>query len=342
MTRTEGHERRGAFGWLRAIDDGVFAVEQAIVSLALIGITVLMFVNVVARRIQAPDSKIGAMLAKLGGVSDPETRAWIDASVAPWATVVGAFALVVFGYYTWQRFVRRRKELDPPALAKVLPTASLIALVVIAAGWGFTFVFELLESRMIFAGLFGLSALAFVAWVLVKRPAGFAIKALTGVIAGAGVVWFCTTWFPVGYTWTNKVALMLLLWVGMLGASVCVHEGKHIRMEGPGKLAPEKAQRWITALGFLVAAAFAGVMTWLGVLYTFGPMGAYELGGRVEGTDIPDWVGTFSVVVGFGLATLRFFAASVSWMLGGTYGAAAPEEGMEEARAHGAESEAGA
>lgn len=334
----------------------MFAVEQSIVSLALIGITVLMFINVVARRIEAPDSKVGALLAKLGGVDDPETLAWLGASVAPWVTLLGAFALIVFGHYTWKRFLRQREGLGPPPLARTLPVGALTALALIALGWAFAFTFERLESRVVFAGLFGGSTLAFAGWMVKARPDGFVIKALIALVGGAAVSWFCMRWFPIGYTWTNKISLMLLLWVGMLGASICVHEGKHIRMEALGRLAPAKAQRYLVALGFLVAAAFAALMSWLGVLYTFdlmasddpelpalftlfgervvvGTTGAYALGGRIEGTEIPDWVGTLSVIVGFGLATLRFLGAAVSSLLGGEYGAPAPDEGMEEARA---------
>ncbi len=345
----------GFFGWVRAVDDGVFAVEQAIVALALIAITVLMFVNVVARRIQAQDSKVGSVIAKIAGVTDLETRAWIDASVAPWVTLGGSFAIIVFGYFTWRRFVARRTGLPAPRVGPTLGVGALVALAVVAAGWGFGFVFLQLQSKMIFAALFGGAGLAYAANAIWKRPRRWQLGAATGVLGGGAVVWFCLSWFPIGYTWTSKVSLMLLLWVGMLAASICVHEGKHIRMEALGKLAPERARRYLTALGFVVAAAFCALMAWLGVLYTFdpiadadpqlpellslfgtryvfGPTGAYGLGGRIEGTDIPDWVGAFSVVVGFGLATLRFAGAGVSWALGGGYGAPAPEEGMEEAR----------
>lgn len=357
---TDGAKKQrapGFFGWLRAVDDGVFAVEQAIVAIALIAITVLMFVNVVARRIQAQDSKIGAVIAKIGGVTDLDTRAWIDANVAPWVTLATSFALFTFGYYTWRRFFAKRKKLSPPPIGPTLGVGALVALACIAAGWGFAYLFLQLESKVVFAGLFGAASAAYGGVAAWKRPRHWQLKTAAGFIGGGLVVWFCLSWFPIGYTWTSKVSLMLLLWVGMLAASVCVHEGKHIRMEALGKLAPERVRRYLTALGFVVAAAFCGLMTWLGVLYTFepvvstdeympemvslfgtryafGPTGAYGLGGRIEGTDIPDWAGAFSVVVGFGLATLRFAGAGLSWALGGDYGAAAPEEGLEEARQH--------
>ena len=99
---SETQAQRGPFGWLRAVDDGVFAVEQAIVVLALIAITVMMFVNVLARRIQAPDSKIGAIVAKMMGVTDLEERAAIDANIAPWVTLAVAFGLSVFARTIWR------------------------------------------------------------------------------------------------------------------------------------------------------------------------------------------------------------------------------------------------
>ncbi len=354
----EGTERkhpRGFFGWVRAVDDGVFAVEQAVVALSLIAITVLMFVNVVARRIQAPDSKIGALIAKLGGVTDLEARAWIDANVAPWVTLTLSFLLIVFGYYTWRRFVSKRRGLTLPPAGRTLAVGAGAAAVLVAAAWGFSVVFLELESSAVFAGLFGLASVGYAAAALFKRPPRWQLKAAAGLVGGALVVWFCLAWFPIGYTWTAKVSLMLLLWVGLLGASVCVHEGKHIRMEALGKLAPPSLRRYVAALGFVVGAGFCAIMAWLAILYTFdpvastdpeqpelvslfgaryvfGPTGAYGLEGRIEGTDIPDWVGAFSVVVGFGLAAIRFVGAGVSSALGGDYGAPAPEEGLEEAK----------
>jgi hypothetical protein len=74
------------------------------------------------------------------------------------------------------------------------------------------------------------------------------------------------------------------------------------------------------------------MMTLFGTRYVFSYGGAYQLGGLIEGTEIPDWIATLSVPVGFGVATFRFLGAGVSAFLGGSYGAPAPEEGLEEAR----------
>ena len=50
MSEARAETRRGALGWVRRLDDAVFAIEQAIVAVALLIITVVIFIDVVARR----------------------------------------------------------------------------------------------------------------------------------------------------------------------------------------------------------------------------------------------------------------------------------------------------
>ncbi|HJL17893.1 MAG TPA: TRAP transporter small permease subunit [Sandaracinaceae bacterium LLY-WYZ-13_1] len=377
----EGDRSQGAgvFGWIRKLDDGVFAVEQAIVAVALIGITAMVFVDVIARRITAPDSKVGELIAKLAGIDDLETRDWIGANVAPWVTLVLGVVLAGFAFYSARRIARQRavdrgEDVEAPPLGRELGFSLGFGFVVIAAAWGFGAVFEQLESWMLYAAIFAIGGLAYAAVVGIgragdggerRRPSYWQARALVAVALGAGMAWLAHAYVPIGYTWSKKVSLMLLLWVGLLSASICVHEGKHIRLEALGKLVPDKAQRWLRGGGGVVAAGFCAVMTWLGFYYIFMPEpsddeymtemltlfgtryvygygGAYQLGGLIEGTQVPDWIATLSVPVGFGIATFRFLGAGVSALLGGTYGAPAPEEGLEEARqfAEGHEAEA--
>lgn len=357
MTGSQEQVRGGPFRWVRAVDDGVFAVEQAIVALALMGITVMVFVDVIARRISAPDSKVGGLLAKLARVQDLETRAWIDASVAPWVTLAVSLVLVGFGFWTARRLARERAGQSASSFGREAGLAAGVAVAVGAGSWGFGLVFERLPSALVYAIFFGLSAGFYVGHALWKRPPGWVVRTVAGALVGAGLVWFALVYVPEGYTWSKKVSLMLLLWVGLLSASICVHEGKHLRLEALGKLVPESARRWVSVVGFLLAATFAALMTWLGLVYLLSPEAStdperaevftwfgtryvlgygamVQAGGVVEGTEIPDWVGTIAVPIGFGIATLRFLGGAVSTALGGRYGAPAVEEGLEEARQH--------
>ena len=67
MSEARAETRRGALGWVRRLDDAVFAIEQAVVAVALLIITVVIFIDVVARRANAPDSKVGQLIARIAG-----------------------------------------------------------------------------------------------------------------------------------------------------------------------------------------------------------------------------------------------------------------------------------
>ncbi|MCA9606498.1 MAG: TRAP transporter small permease subunit [Myxococcales bacterium] len=346
----------GFFASMRKIDTAVFNAEKAVVAFSLVTITVVVFVDVVARRINAPDSKIGRLISKIARVEDFETREWIDANVAPWVTLGLAMLLLGYGLYSARRFKRMRaKSTAAVDMKKELGLAVGFAIGGCLFGWGFSHVFGELDSWMVYAGVFALSAIGFAGFQLYRREDGWPVRAATAMIAGGVLAWVSVAYVPEGYTWSKKVSLMLLLWVGLLSASICVYAGKHIRMGAAQKLLPEKARRYLNGTGFLATAVFCGLMTFLGFMYVvapkasddefmtqiltlggtryvFGFEGMVGRGGLLEGTDIPDWLGIIAAPIGFGIATFRFLGAAISAYLGGSYGESAAEEGMEEAK----------
>ncbi|MCB9592221.1 MAG: TRAP transporter small permease subunit [Sandaracinaceae bacterium] len=353
----------GFFGVARKIDDAVFNAEKAVVSFALVTITVVVFVDVIARRILAPDSKLGELFSKLARVEDLETRAWVDANIAPWVSLVLGLLVLGFGLYSGRRFGRMRAGVTEVSTGRELGLAAGFAVVGVAAGWGISLVFASLDSWMVYAGAFGLSALVFTAYHAVKKKEGWPVRVGSGLLGGALLVWVSVAYIPEGYTWSKQVSLMLLLWVGLLSASICVHAGKHIRMGAAQKLLPENLRQYLNGTGFLAAAVFCALMTFLGFMYVFAPRasddefmtemftfggtryvygfeGMVGRGGLLEGTDIPDWLGILAAPVGFGIATFRFVGAAVSAFTGGSYGESGAEEGMEEAKKIAEEEEA--
>ncbi|NCQ61150.1 MAG: TRAP transporter small permease [Myxococcales bacterium] len=307
-------------GLLRRLDDAVFAVEQAVVATFLSAMTFMVFLDVVYRRLVAPDSKVGRLLALLGGVHDPETRALLDRTVAPIVSVVVGVGVLAFGFWTTER----RRGADSNARRALLRTV-LASAAIGLLGW--LMVIPEFSSRAFYVLIFSLGAGAYAVDQLRKRPAGFVMRLVALLVTTALFVPFALRYFPRGYTWSKEVSLMLLLWVGFLGASVCAHEGKHIRMEALGKLVPERWQRFTRASGFALAALFCAFMALLGWQYTFDPaVGAYFLGGILEQTGIPDWLAIAAVPVAFGLTALRFTAVTISALRGGSYGAPVSEQ----------------
>jgi len=284
-------------------------------------ITLGSFADVVERRLVAPDSKIGQLLARLGGVEDEATRAMLDHSVAPVVSAVLGFALVWFAWASAERG-RGKPFLTTPGSALILSLATAAGLG--AAGW-----LMITISSSMFTLAFGALAIAgYVAMQARAKADGWQLRVGGALAVSPIFAWFCLTHIPEGYGWGKEISMLFTLWVGFFGASICVHEGKHIRLEALEKTHPEAAKHIVAAIGHVVAALFAVFIGYLGVLYL---QDQFATGGTLSQTQLPQWVLTVVVPVAFGLTAIRSIAAAISALQGGRYGMPAKAEGMEDA-----------
>lgn len=328
----------GPFAPVRKLDDLVFSAEQAIVVIFLTAMTVMVFLDVVYRRLVAPDSKLGGILAGMLGVTDPDERASLDANVAPWVGGVIGFLAIWFGVWGARREKRAdagTKGFDALAFGYAILGTALVGGFFWLMGAQTRSVNEvgieqfepIMPSRYIYLGLFVVGAIAFVVSELRARTEGWIRRLVAIGIATPIFVVIALGYFPRGYSWSKELGLVLLLWVGFLGTSICAHEGKHIKLEALAKLIPPHLKHFVDAAGFLLTAAFCGGMAYLGYVYVFDPeLGARALGGTFEQTAIPDWVATVAVPITFALAMLRFFGGAISALLGGSYGASRDDD----------------
>ncbi len=354
---------------LKRIDDAVFAVEQAVIAAFLSAIALMVFMDVVYRRLIAPDSKVGGIVASFLGVDDPAARANLDANVAPWVSmVVGVLAL-------WLAFWGARRQVAEPGEPQADPKAGyrdparktsaggfdsralIYALGTAGALYGVGSLMTWRQKEMTEFGeemvsvvpswviYVGLAAALAIAYVSSRAPED---RTKAGAQAGLGFVAFAAlavSAFPDGYSWSKELSLVMLLWVGFLGASVCAYQGKHLRIESLQKVVPPRFSRYSDALGHLASAAFCGFVAYLGYGYVFGEqVGLRALGGVYEMTGIPQWIGALAIPVTFLMTTIRFVASAVSAAGGGSYGKAVGEvdEVLEELRAEAEASSGGA
>jgi len=282
---------------------------------------------VLYRRLVAPDSKLGTLFARVFGIEDEETRAFLDGTLAPWASAAVGLAILWFAFWTAERHMKGRllPVKQGPLILAILSAAGVATL---------SWLMLSVESKWVYLILYALGALAYVGSLLRRKPArwqlhGFAVVALVTPL----FVYSALTWFPRGYTWSKDMSLMLLLWVGFLGASVCAHEGKHLRMEAFEKIFTPAMARWVRVAAFLATAAFSGLLALLGYLYLFSPGdGFYHIGSVFsEQTQVPDWIAGLPVPIGFGIAMIRFLGAAISAARGGEYGAPPIDETLREA-----------
>ncbi len=310
---------------LRTVDDFVFSIEQSIVAAFLAAITVMVFLDVVYRRLIVSETKLGNWLIDLLSISDDAGIERMHGVVAP---AIYALIALLGLWFCVQAAERERKQ----PLLPIPQSALVIALGLFFAGVGLLWMMTHQSSRSVYILLFGLFAAGYGKSLWTEKAPQWVIKLALLAITTLSFVWFALRYFPEGYAWSKEVSLLLLLWVGFLGASVCVHEGKHLIVEAVIAKLPPKMGRIAISIGFLSAATFCGFMTLLGYRYVFHPeYGAMKIGGIFEQTGIPDWLSAVAIPVAFGIASLRFLAASVSHLRGGDYGALAKAEGLSEA-----------
>jgi C4-dicarboxylate transporter DctM subunit len=308
---------------LRIFDDLVFGAENSMVAIFLIATTILMFIDVVDRRLHAPDSRLGAALGKLLFISNPATQAVLD-SLAPWIGGVVAVLILVLAFRAGDA---ARGKPFVPALGKASPfVMGLVAAGAVAAlGYGMM----VMKSRDFCILLFVLASAPYVFQLVRGRAPGWLPQLVAYVvIVVPAFLWFALNYFPEGFTWSKEISMLFVLWVGLYGASICAHEGKHLRLEALEKSPPQKIQRYMRALSFFVAASFCAFFAFLGWRYT---VDFFMQESTLTQTGVPLWVLYSAIPLAFFLTAIRFLAATVSVLIGGTYGASAASEGMEEA-----------
>ncbi|MDH3625575.1 MAG: TRAP transporter small permease subunit [Myxococcales bacterium] len=310
---------RGPFGVLRRIDDWIFALEMGILWTFLGVSCAMVFLDVVYRRLAAPDSKVADLTSRILGIDSPEGIERLTIA-APIASVVIGVGLLYFAFWTAEQHAAAGGETSKskPVIYTILSAAALGAL-----GW--IMIQRSFESRWFYMLLYGLCSAPWLYGLIRNRDPHWPRKIFAFAVTTALFVIIAINYFPDGYSWSKELSLIMLLWVGFIGASVCAHEGKHIQMGALKRIVPPSLARWSEAIGFLFTAAFCFFIALLGYIYA---KEALTLEGRFEQTNIPDWIATIAVPAAFAMTMLRYIGAAVSAVLGGSYGAAPQEEAL--------------
>jgi C4-dicarboxylate transporter DctM subunit len=313
---------RPARGPLALVNDLLFTLEQGMVAFFLLAIAFMVFVDVVQRRLVAPDNKLADLL---DGPLFFLDRALVE-TIAPYIGVAVGLGVLVFAY-------RAAEKQTGKALLPVAGSAWILGLLTAAALAGVGYLIVAVPSWIVYLIFWGAGMVGFTVAQLREKREGWTMRLGVGWgLLTPAVVYVAANWFPEGYSWAKEIALVMTLWVGLFGASVCVHEGKHIRLEALEKAHPTKWKRALTVISRLVAAVFTAFMAFLAWRYLFKPEGGmFHVPMRLEQTRIPIWFEMLAVPLAFGLTTLRLVASAASAALGGSYGDAAKAEGMEEA-----------
>jgi len=307
----------GSFGIIRRIDDWIFAVEMGVLWTFLGVSSIMVFFDVMYRRLAAPDSKVAELTARIFHIESAESMKTLTA-IGPIATAVAGVGLVYFAFWTAEKHAAGsgKQSRIKPILESIAACAALGLLGWIMIRPGF-------QSRWFYLLIYALCAGVWLFKLLRERGPRWVEHLIAFFVVTALYVYITLNYFPDGYSWSKELSLIMLLWVGFLGASVCAHEGKHIQVGALKRVIPPSMSRWTEAIGYLATAAFCFFMAALGYVYA---KEALQLEGRFEQTNIPDWVATIAVPAAFAMTTIRYIGAAISTLMGGSYGAPPEDE----------------
>jgi TRAP-type C4-dicarboxylate transport system permease small subunit len=117
---------------------------------------------------------------------------------------------------------------------------------------------------------------------------------------------------PVGYIWSLEFSMILLLWVGILGASLATYEKRHISVDAFRRLIPAKFHNKLDAVSGFICGVFCAFLFGVACVYLFGDNGEFYNKSNFQATDMPKWTASLSMVVGFGIMAVRFLSYSIT------------------------------
>ena len=95
-------------------------------------------------------------------------------------------------------------------------------------------------------------------------PVSLAVAAAATLVI-ALAVYFYTERYPGGFIWAQKLALVMMIWIALLGASMATYERSHLSLELGEKLWPARVLHVVKAVALGVASAFCAAATLLSI-----------------------------------------------------------------------------
>jgi len=145
--------------------------------------------------------------------------------------------------------------------------------------------------------------------------------AATATAAITGLVLVYTNRYPGGITEIRPLALCMMLWVALLGASIATHERAHLALEMGEKLWPARVRHLVKALARGIAAACCLLLFYLSFIEVESRYGFWASSSEGLRSDIvsglnewgvPAWLVLVIMPYTFAAMTVRMAAQSVT------------------------------
>jgi TRAP-type C4-dicarboxylate transport system permease small subunit len=132
---------------------------------------------------------------------------------------------------------------------------------------------------------------------------------LSAMIVLAGTQILLRNLFDSGFVWIDPLLQVLVLWLGLIGATVATRNNRHIRIDLLSKLFSRNTHRLIQSIIGQVSAWTCLVVAW----YGFKWIQMDYADGVTSFAGIPAWLLEVIIPLTFALIGLRYLIMSVCW-----------------------------
>lgn len=138
------------------------------------------------------------------------------------------------------------------------------------------------------------------------------LKAVAVVAVGYAALRLFVWVLPNGLVWSKTLGLVLMLWIGLIGASLATHERRHLALDLGSKLWPPKVLPIVQGVGNVVTALFCLALVVLAIVSIGHHIGDWNdtdgAGGIYPDLPLPKWIAFLVMPLGFTLMAARFLA----------------------------------
>ncbi|MDD5224052.1 MAG: TRAP transporter small permease [bacterium] len=124
---------------------------------------------------------------------------------------------------------------------------------------------------------------------------------------------FCRNFFNFGFAWGDEVLRHLVVWVGLIGASLGIRDDRSIRIDVINRLFPPRINKYSEGLLNLIGAIVSILLILASLKFLQMEKEYNEVFSSLR---IPVWKVLVIYPISFGVISLRFILNGISYLLG--------------------------
>lgn len=116
--------------------------------------------------------------------------------------------------------------------------------------------------------------------------------------------------FEIGIVWIDPLLRVLVLWTGLIGATVASRDNKHIRIDLLSHFFNKRFNLALQVCTGLFTSLICGITAWHGARWVY-----MDYQDHLRGfSNLPSWLLEAIIPVAFGLIAVRYLIHSIRWL----------------------------